>query len=248
MPAMRRAIMLLASAASMAAAGTASAQSGYLSAAVAADVVRSSRSDASAASVSGDGEALSFALRGGTALGSRWGVELEFARPAEITTRFDTPIRILAVTASGEVAGTGPQLAGDMPTVYFPAVVTSMRQRNTTLATALWARQELSPHVSLAYLGGASFRRATTEIDYAYGPVPLSPPLADPRALALPAATALVLIPRSYRTVAYGVGPMAGLEARVGLTDHVFVAPGLRLHAIESGWLMRPAVGIGWNF
>jgi hypothetical protein len=38
------------------------------------------------------------------------------------------------------------------------------------------------------------------------------------------------------------------VEARVGLTENLERAPGVRLIGLENGWLVRPAVGLGWTF
>jgi hypothetical protein len=39
-----------------------------------------------------------------------------------------------------------------------------------------------------------------------------------------------------------------GFEACIGLTEHVNLVPGVRLHGLENGWLLRPAVGLEWEF
>jgi hypothetical protein len=58
----------------------------------------------------------------------------------------------------------------------------------------------------------------------------------------------IVLPPFESESVIYGVRPMVGLESRIGLTEHVDLVPGLRLHAGENVWLVRPAVGLNWRF
>src|SRR5262245_53929116 len=69
--------------------GSASAQSTYVGAALVGDVLRSTHTEfTSGPDNSTDGEAIGFALRVGTPLGSRWGIELEFARPGEIESEF----------------------------------------------------------------------------------------------------------------------------------------------------------------
>src|SRR5688500_5865962 len=63
------------------------AQSTYVSASVTGDIVRFSGSEVAGINgTPGSGEAIGFALRVGTPLGTAWGVEAEFARPSEITT------------------------------------------------------------------------------------------------------------------------------------------------------------------
>jgi hypothetical protein len=50
----------------------------------------------------------------------------------------------------------------------------------------------------------------------------------------------------------YGVGPVAGIEARIRMTEHVRLVPGVRIHGlggpISEGWLVRPSVGLSWAF
>ena len=62
------------------------AQGGYIGAFLVADVARFDQYDRTGRDDSGNGEALGFALRLGTELGSRWGVEVEFVRPGEISS------------------------------------------------------------------------------------------------------------------------------------------------------------------
>jgi hypothetical protein len=64
----------------------------------------------------------------------------------------------------------------------------------------------------------------------------------------LPAGITIPIVLPSIKTVTYGVRPLAGFEARIKLTDQVDLVPGVRLHGLESAWLLRPAVGLAWNF
>ena len=54
------------------------------------------------------------------------------------------------------------------------------------------------------------------------------------------------------RTTQYGVGPIVGLEARIGMTEHARLVAGVRLHALGqslvNGWIVRPNVGLAWMF
>jgi hypothetical protein len=52
----------------------------------------------------------------------------------------------------------------------------------------------------------------------------------------------------SSSATTYDVGPLVGVEGAIGLTEHVQLTPGIRLHGIEGGWLLRPSVGLGWTF
>ena len=201
------------------------AQGGYVTAAISGDVARFSHTESSGQSDATGGEALSFALRTGAAIGSHWGVELEFARPSEIENTNPNPIRILTPASVGGVSAT--------PVIYPPiSLDIRTRQRNTTLAAMAWASQEITRRFSLVYLGGVGFYRRSLETEYSYaGPVPL--------------ASGSTF---SSTTIAYGAGPAAGIEAAVGLTDHVHLLPGVRIQGIEGGWIVRPSVGLGWHF
>jgi hypothetical protein len=213
------------------------AQGGYVGAAIAADVVRFSHTESSGQADNTGGEALSFALRAGASIGSRWGVELEFARPSEIDN-ISSPVQIFtpaAYAASSAIAAGGTSaIASILPSIFPPISFEAReRQRNTTLATMAWARQEITRRFALVYLGGVGFYRRSLEYDYSYGgPLPLG--LSG-------------IFPYSSRSITYGAGPSAGIEARVGLTDHVRIVPGVRIQGLEGGWLVRPAVALAWQ-
>jgi hypothetical protein len=216
--------------------GTAFAQSAYVGAELIGDVLRSTHSESTLGlDVPSGGEAIGFALRVGTPLGSRWGIELQFARPGEIDTEFSgaiplaSSVEILTTLARAPGAITATQLF-PLPLPY------RLRnsQRHSTLATTVWFNQSLSPKISLVFLAGMGFYRATSE--------------SEARFEILPASTIPVVFPPITKSVTYGVRPLAGFEARIKLTDHVDLVPGVRLHGLESAWLLRPAVGLAWNF
>ena len=213
------------------------AQSPYVSASLTGDVLRLDSVESAGVNSSRGGEAIGFALRLGTELGAKWGVELEFARPAEIDTDISpgiVPLPAELTVNSGSVAGTILPGTG----LVFPSYSYRIRtkERNTTLSTALWARQQLTPKVSLVYVGGAGFRRSTSEVAISFDLPPfLGIPIIRPSSSVTSSTT-------------YGVGPFVGVESRIGLTDHVQLVPGVRLHGVTGGWLLRPSVGLGWNF
>ena len=182
------------------------------------------------------GEAISWALRLGGPIGSRFGVELEFARPEEIESDQTPDVRIL--TGAYELLGVLPNTVPNGGATIFPPINISIRtaRRNTTLTASVWARQEVSQRFSMVYLGGIGFNRVEQRFEYSFGIDPRLSPLIP------------TILPRSTRVTQYGVGPMAGVEARIGMSDHVRLVPGVRLHAFDSGWLVRPAVGVAWEF
>jgi hypothetical protein len=219
-------------------AGPAFAQSPYVGAALVGDVFRTTHSESTGGQdFSAGGETIGFALRVGTPLGSRWGVELEFTRPGEIETDFtggSIPlanwIEIVTSSTMTPIGSTAAQVFPVPPFYRFRAT-----QRNTTLSTTAWVNQELSPRVSLVFLAGMGFHRTTNESESRFDLLPVD--------IARPG-----LIPWRTKTVTYGVRPLAGLEARIGLTDHIDLVPGIRLHGLDNGWLLRPAVGLDWKF
>jgi len=198
------------------------------------DIVRLNQYDARTGD-SGNGEAFGFGLRLGTPVGEKWGVELEFARPGEITS--DQTPEIVPYLTSPIVRGalqTGPDLAVIDP-VTLPAYSFRIRttQRRTTLSPSLWVRQEISPRFSLLYLGGVAFGRTTNEVEITYlfsrpGIAPIPPSRAE--------------------TIVYDARPLAGVEGRIRMSGSVDFVPGLRLQSVEGGWLVRPALGLSWTF
>lgn len=214
-------------------------QSAYVSAALVGDVLLNTHSETSlGGDVPTGGEAIGFALRVGTPLGSRWGIELEFTRGGKIEDEFDGAIP-LASRASSITWSSVPVGAEAIVSLLQRPVSYSLRasQRHNTLSTTLWMNQELSSRVSLVYLAGMGFSRSTYESESRFEILPLPPGVSIPS-----------IFPSITKTVMYGVRPLAGLEARIELTEQVDLVPGLRLHGIDNGWLIRPAAGLAWNF
>lgn len=198
----------------------------YVAGALSADIARSGSSDGQ--NLAGSGEALSFSLRVGAPVTRWFGVELDFTRPSEIETNQAPDIRILSAYTALSLDGL------TIPSTSIVGYDVHTARRTTTITAGLWAKQEVSPRLSLVYLGGIAFARLdqTTSTTFNY-PLP-----------------ALSIYPPAYEftSVEYTQGPMAGIEARIALTDHAQLVPGLRLLAVGGGWIMRPAVGLGWVF
>ena len=204
----------------------------YVAASISADVVRNGTYDD--ARSPGTGEALSFSLRTGATITPRFGIELDFTRAAEIETD-DTPdVRILSDLQYTvlSIADVVPPTVVTAPSFYGYKVHTE--QQSTTITAAAWARQEVSPRFSLVYLGGIAFARLERSVSTSFDFPRLSP----------------TILPPTYQTnsVEYTAGPMAGFEARIGLTEHAQLIPGFRLLTFGGGWITRPAVGLGWTF
>jgi hypothetical protein len=204
-----------------------SAQSPSVGAAVGLDVSRFDRVEADGFNgVTAGGEAIAFSLRLGTPIGQRWGVELAVTRPSEVERESSVgfPRPLTAISAAPI----------PIPIPTFEAR-TTIERRNTTLDTVLWVSQPAGSRVDLVYLGGLAFSRIVEDIG-----------------LQFTRRLAGTVVPNSTRTITYGVGPVAGMEARIGLTDHVSLVPGVRLHGIggrtADGWLLRTSAGLAWQF
>jgi hypothetical protein len=203
------------------------AQSPYVGASLGADITRFD--GVVGESSDGSGEALSWALKVGTPVVSHFGVELEFSRPQAISQDTSQPITYLPALANlGSAIGTVPDIA-------FPSFSVRTSQRNTTIATTAWVRQQVSPRFSMQYHGGIAFVRVTREFSYDFPTGFLS-------------SIASSLLPRSSTTIEYNVGPIVGADARIGMTEHAWLVPGVRFEGLSGGWLVRPAVGLAWEF
>jgi hypothetical protein len=231
---MRRIVLLVA--ALLIAAPQAFAQGPYVGASVGGDITRVSGINSDDAI--GSGESVSWSLRVGTPIAERFGVELQFVRPAQMT-HDDTP---QAIPLGGSLAGLGlaPIFAAEEifpPIAPIPISITvHSAQRNTTLGTTAWVRQQVTPRFAMVYLGGVAFSRVTRR--FSYDVTTGGPILASLTAL-LPAAT---------ETVEYGVGPIVGAEGRIGMTQHLQLVPGIRLQSVSGMWDVRPEVGLNWQF
>lgn len=207
----------------MPAAARAQDAAAYVAGSLGADIARTGSVDENVSA--GNGEALSFSLRVGAAIVPRFGVELDFTRPEPIEVDETPDVRILATSGLVQIY---PPIASIIGWKVHTA------QRNTTVTAAAWVRQDITPRVSMVYLGGLVFARVSRSIRSSFDFVPVAASIYRPT--------------YETKTVDYGRGPMGGLEARINLTDHAQLVPGVRLLAIEDAWIMRPAIALGWSF
>jgi hypothetical protein len=148
--------------------------------------------------------------------------------------------RIQAVSAFTFTSATGSVTSAGASTIAPIALRYSLRvrERNPTVSTVAWIRQRAGNNVDLVYVGGAAFTRSTSEQETSFGLSPLLPGFAPSSQL--------------VRTTLYSVGPLVGMEARIGLTEHVRLVPSVRLQGLSgaqgNGWLVRAGVGMGWFF
>ena len=107
------------------------------------------------------------------------------------------------------------------------------------MSTLAFVRQAVGERVDLVYLGGLGFSRVVHEIEFSI-----------PRPFL--AAGRPVIPSYRTRTTQYGVGPIVGAEARIGMTEHARLVASVRLHALGQslvdGWLVRPSVGLACMF
>ena len=210
------------------------AQSPYVAATVGADVSRLSHATSSLARIpSGDSEVISWSLRAGTLVGESWGVELEFVQSGRSRSESTNGVQPLI---PGTVTLTGGTIVSPLPpNIPSPiAFQTDFRRSHSDFDTVAWARQRAGGSVDLVYLGGIAFSRQRTEITQTF-----------PTLFAVFAPGG-----GTFRTttINYSARPLVGAEARIGLTSHVRLVPGIRLQGLAEGWLLRPYAGLGWFF
>ena len=210
------------------------AQSPYVAATIGADIARFSHTESNTFDApSSDTEAFSWSLRVGTEIGQNWGTELEFVRSNESRSSLPSgvPIPLAAGSPGVSTIATGALRDIALPVRNFSAEV---RSSHSDFDGAAWVRQRAG-NIDLVYLGGVVFSRQRTETSETF-PTVLQPLLPIPGGV--------------FRTttIDLSVRPLIGMEARIGLTPHVKLIPGLRLQGVTAGWLIRPYAGLGWSF
>ena len=225
----------------LAAAAPVSAQSGgYVSASLVGDVARFDQYDCIGQSDSGNGEALGFALRVGSALRARWGVELEFVRPGEITSEMTPeflPLSGLTVSGVYEVIPSSvgvPPLPPDSLALPVLLVQLSHQAAEHTLPPRCGSASGCRRN-SRCLVSGRHRLRPHHARNRGHLPADAIAHRADSRSV-------------SSESTTYDVSPVVGIEGSIVLTEHVQLIPGVRLHGIDGGWLLRPAIGLGWVF
>ena len=214
-------------------AAPAAAQTVYVTGSAGVDLARFNRISSNVPLIDASDESASFAVRLGAGLRRRWGVEVELMRPVPIRVSAiqDSPLVPPVPGAPRSPSGVigGVALVGPLPQF-------DVRVERRTVSTSVvgWVQHETGRDLLLRYLGGVAFHRIdhTTTVN-------LLPPT---RII----AGSLDLGSRS--TVFENVGPVAGVEAHWGLAEHLRLIPGVRVHALREGLIIRPSVGLGWSF
>ena len=108
---------------------------------------------------------------------------------------------------------------------------------NQALSVSSLLRFRASSHgrVRLGYLGGLTFVRLYRKFH-----------------TTAPTGTPSALIPKPDERVDYSAAPTVGIDARIQLTEHLSLVPGLQACVFrfsdESGLLLRPRIGVRWAF
>ncbi|HEY6361557.1 MAG TPA: hypothetical protein VIX63_10665 [Vicinamibacterales bacterium] len=184
------------------------------------------------------------AVRAGIALGQRWGAEVEVAHAFTIERSDTSDGSILAAGARAPVRITWTSV-GDFgidafpPIRFAPTFHIESEQQLTAVNALAWVSYAMSSRIDLVLAAGAAFNRTSVEQRVRFEPVLLP---------GFPAGLPIDLFAPSMRVVNYGVGPVVGVETRIGLGDHLRVVPALRMSTAFSGWSVRPTVGVAWMF
>lgn len=219
--------------------GQAEAQSTYVGASVMAEIARFGT--AGGFDEASGGEAFGGAVRIGTAVTERWGLDLEFARPGEIEKQnsFDFPILLAAdalLPSNVRAMMAQPPGRGGAGAI-FPAPIpysVTTSQRYATLTIMPYVRQPLGARADIVYLGGLALLRTTRDVRFGGG------------------GRLLGVAGGRQTSVTYDSAPAVGLDIRVSMTEHLRLVPGLRVIAVDEfgmgGWLTRPSIGLQWTF
>jgi hypothetical protein len=218
----------------------AAAQSTYVGASLVGDIARFAKVDYDDSDtprilgdVSIDGEAIGFNVKVGRAFSERWGLEFEYARSGTFEDSF--PQFLPALTWERMLPTLPPGTAVSIPSIDLDV---SSERHYMSLSALAFVRQDVGERIELSFLGGVAFNRISTATDYDI----------DIRGLAIYPPIAL----DDVEMIEYHAGPSVGAEVALKLGDSAAITGGVRLHAISdsgrSGWLIRPNVGMRWQF
>jgi hypothetical protein len=174
--------------------------------------------------VSFNDEAVGFGVSIERSVGERWGVVLEFVKPAT-TSREDTQQLPISIAI--------------FPPVPPVQIERQFAQKRMSWNTMALLSQTVGDRVELAFLGGVSFTRTKLKQTYS---------VTVPALALLPPE----FVGPSQTSITYSVDPIVGMDARVRLSDNLSVVPGVRLQSAglagRSGWLLRPSAAVRWGF
>lgn len=204
------------------------AQSGTgVTASLVGDIVRTDGGNDIYRGQSPDGEAFGFSLRLDQALGTRWGVELEYVRGGELEVQ-NRALPYLTESLAGL------NISAPVAVTLLAGVTSTATVRYSTVSTLAWYRQPLGDRAALVYSAGIGFGITRSESTFRY--------------IGLPNENTLPFPPSTNKYTSYGVNPVVGVDARIAMTDHASIVPGIRLFGGNGGIILRPSVGIRWGF
>jgi hypothetical protein len=220
-------------------AGSVWAQSAYVGGAIAAEVVRTSSTKSGGTTYdSGSGEAFAGAIRVGTFIAPRFGVELEYFRPGEIDSDCRRP------DLPGRVGACRPCLPGSACRIFPTAPSRRSFPSRRAFAYQRPAHSSRRASRSAAASNWCIWAASDSRVSCARSSTAF-------RGLRLPVAPAFP-ITYSTRTTQYAAGPVVGVEVRAGMTEHAQLVAGLAVHtlgqSVVDGWMIRPGVGLAWTF
>ena len=218
----------------------AAAQSTYVGASLVGDLARFAKVDYGDSDtprilgdVSNDGEAIGFNVKIGRAFSERWGLEFEYARSGTFEDSF--PQFLPALTPERLLPTLPPGVVVSIPSIDLEV---NSERRYMSMSALAFVRQDVGNRVELSFLGGIAFHRISTATDFDI----------DIRRLAIYPPILL----DDIETIDYHAGPSVGAEAAFRLGDSAAITGGVRLHALtdggRSGWMIRPNIGMRWQF
>ena len=240
--------IILLSAALLAWAGTASAQSRfYVGGAAIADMRRFDSLELDPRLLAGigdissrDGTAAGGGVRVGTFLHPLWSLELAVDAGSRATNAFRNPYELMTTRSS---------------TLRLPEL--SNATSFLTVSTVVGFHPAKMGRLQLGYLGGLALVRGryeTTFPDFSFVPIEL-PFIADLGSITgfpsfrLPAPS---MTARTLSRIDNSTGGVMGFEAAIDVTEHLSVVPGVRAIVFsnvgQSVFLIRPEVGARWSF
>jgi hypothetical protein len=204
-----------------------------VSAALVGDIIRHSGSRDVFGAGSRDGEELGFSLRLDRALGTRWGVELEYVRGGEIESESSLfPALATELGALTSLTSSSFSFVSSSSLILPRQSRSTVRDRLSTVSSLAWYRQAVGGRTSLVYSAGVAFGIAESEVTYSF--------------IGLP--TQNTIPPTTSKYTSYSVNPIVGVDARISMTEHAALVPGLRVVGGNGAIIIRPSVGLRWQF
>jgi hypothetical protein len=237
---------------SMLLAWPARAQSGaYVGGSLFADIQRSSgiTGSTSPAGSTGstklDGTAIGWGIRGGAFLASSWTLEVSFDRGATIdrtVSQQPTPLP-LASTAS-----ISSQIAALLsPIIIRPQFTEHLSARTTATSVLLAYHPPAAKRLRAGFAGGLTFMHTATTLVGTLQYVVNGTTVPPPRTTVIPVPIAAPFTTETDSALNQ-LAATVGAEVAVSLSQHASVVPEIRVHGLEARFVIRPGVGVRWQW